>query len=220
MSFMLGLVLISRRVRDLLFVVTGFTIGHSLTLGLAVTGILRPNGQYIDALVALTIALIGAENIGDSTHRPLPVALGLGGLLIAFAAARLLGFSAVTLPALLLIGGGVFSACYLMMTGNMRDAGRVRVLVTMIFGLIHGFGFASNLLDMELPRNRIAELLFGFNVGVEIGQVTVVLTALLLASLLVRVRLAIPRPLFSDIAAAFLVGEGLFWFVTRSVAFA
>jgi hypothetical protein len=73
---------------------------------------------------------------------------------------------------------------------------------------------------MELPRNRIAELLFGFNVGVEIGQVTVVLTALLLASLLVRVRLAIPRPLFSDIAAAFLVGEGLFWFVTRSVAFA
>jgi hypothetical protein len=220
MSFMLGLVLISRRVRDLLFVVTGFTIGHSLTLGLAVTGILRPNGQYIDALVALTIALIGAENIGDSTHRPLPVALGLGGLLIAFAAARVLGFSAVTLPALLLIGGGVFSACYLMMTGNMRDAGRVRVLVTMIFGLIHGFGFASNLLDMELPRNRIAELLFGFNVGVEIGQVTVVLTALLLASLLVRVRLAIPRPLFSDIAAAFLVGEGLFWFVTRSVAFA
>ena len=51
MSFMLGLVLISRRVRDLLFVVTGFTIGHSLTLGLAVTGILRPDAQYIDALV-------------------------------------------------------------------------------------------------------------------------------------------------------------------------
>src|SRR6185312_3775565 len=36
MSFMLGLVLISRRVRDLLFVVTGFTLGHSLTLALAV----------------------------------------------------------------------------------------------------------------------------------------------------------------------------------------
>ena len=73
MSFMLGLVLISRRVRDLLFVVTGFTLGHSLTLALAVTGILRPEGQYIDALVALTIALIGAENIGDGTHKPLPV---------------------------------------------------------------------------------------------------------------------------------------------------
>jgi hypothetical protein len=217
MSFMLGLVLISKRIRDLLFVVTGFTIGHSLTLGLAVTGILRPNGQYIDALVALTIALIGAENIGDSTHRPLPVALGLGGLMIVFAVARLLGFDAVTLPPLLLLGGGTFAACYLMMTGKMRDAGRIRVLVTMVFGLIHGFGFASNLLEMELPRNRIAELLFGFNLGVEIGQVTVVLTALLLAALLVRMRMALPRPFFGDIAAAFLVGEGLFWFVTRSI---
>jgi hypothetical protein len=146
--------------------------------------------------------------------------MGLGGLLIAFAVVKLLGFSAVTLPGLLLLGGGMFAACYLMMTGQMRDAGRVRVVVTMVFGLIHGFGFASNLLQMDLPRNRIAELLFGFNVGVEIGQVTVVLTALLLASLLVRIRLAIPRPLFGDIAAAFLVGEGLFWFVTRTVTLA
>ena len=56
MSFLLGLVLISRRLRDLVFVVTGFTIGHSLTLALAVTGIIRPHAEFIDALVALTIA--------------------------------------------------------------------------------------------------------------------------------------------------------------------
>ena len=216
MSFMLGLVLISRRVRDLLFVVTGFTLGHSLTLGLAVTGILRPDGQYIDSLVALTIALIGAENIGDSTHRPLPVALGLGGILFLMALAKYFDLG-VTLPVLLLIGGGIFSASYLMLTGHMRDAGRVRLLVTLVFGLIHGFGFASNLLEMRLPADRLAELLVGFNVGVEIGQVTVVLSALLIAYLLSRVRLSIPRPLFTDVAAAFLVGEGLYWFLGRSV---
>ena len=100
MSFMLGLVLISRRIRDLLFVVTGFTLGHSLTLALAVTGILRPEAQYIDALVALTIAMIGAENIGDSTHKPLLVALGMGGILFAMAFAQYLG-APVTLPVLL-----------------------------------------------------------------------------------------------------------------------
>ena len=216
MSFMLGLVLISRRVRDLLFVVTGFTLGHSLTLALAVTGILRPEAQYIDALVALTIALIGAENIGDGTHRPLPVAIGLGAILFVMAIGRYLGLG-VTLPALLLLGGGIFSVSYLMLTGQMRDAGRVRLLVTLVFGLIHGFGFASNLLEMRLPTNRLAELLEGFNLGVEIGQVTVVLGALLIAWLLVRARLSIPRPLFTDIAAAFLVGEGLCWFVERSV---
>lgn len=216
MSFMLGLVLISRRVRDLLFVVTGFTLGHSLTLALAVTGILRPEAQYIDALVALTIALIGAENIGDGTHRPLPVAVGLGAILFVMALGRYLGLG-VTLPTVLLVGGGIFSVSYLMLTGQMRDAGRVRLLVTLVFGLIHGFGFASNLLEMRLPANRLAELLVGFNLGVEIGQVTVVLGALLMAWLLVRARLSIPRPLFTDIAAAFLVGEGLCWFVERSV---
>ncbi len=216
MSFMLGLVLISRRVRDLLFVVTGFTIGHSLTLALAVTGVLRPDAQYIDALVALTIALIGAENIGDSTHRPLPVALGLGGLLLAMASLKALGLG-VKLPITLLVGGGIFAAFYLLLTGQMRDAARIRLGVTLVFGLIHGFGFASNLLEMHLPTHRLASLLVGFNVGVEIGQVTVVLGAIALARMLVRMRLSLPRPLFTDIAASFLVGEGLCWFVGRTV---
>jgi hypothetical protein len=216
MSFMLGLVLISRRVRDLLFVVSGFTLGHSLTLALAVTGWLRPDRHYIDALVALTIALIGAENLGDSTHRPLPFALGLGGILITMAAAKALGLD-VTLPTLLLVGGGMFAASYLMLTGHLQDAGRVRLLVTLVFGLIHGFGFASDLLDMQLPAGRLAQLLVGFNLGVEIGQVTVVLGALLVAATLVKLRLVVPRPLFTDLAASFLVGEGLYWFLGRTV---
>jgi hypothetical protein len=216
MSFMLGLVLISRRIRDLLFVVTGFTIGHSLTLGLAVTGILRPEAQYIDALVALTIAVIGAENIGDSTHRPLGVALGLGGILFVMTLAKLFGVP-ITLPMLLLIGAGLFTTSYLMLTGNMRDAGRVRLVMTLIFGLIHGFGFASDLLEMRLPSGRLAELLLGFNLGVELAQVTVVLSALALAWLLGKLRLGVPRPIFTDIAAAFLVGEGLCWFIARTL---
>src|SRR6202011_5508695 len=81
MSFLLGLVLISRRLKDLVFVVSGFTIGHSLTLALAVTGVIRPHPEFIDALVALTIALIGLENIAVQTGRPAPIAAAVGGLL-------------------------------------------------------------------------------------------------------------------------------------------
>jgi len=217
MSFMLGLVLISRRVRDLIFVITGFTVGHSLTLALAVTGILRPDARYIDSLVALTIALIGAENVGDSTRHPVPVAMGLGGLLLLMAVAKQFG-APIDLPQTLLLGGALFAACYLLLTGQMRDAGRVRLVMTLVFGLIHGFGFASNLLEMRLPPNRMASLLFGFNVGVEIGQLSVVLGALLLVRLMVRAGLAIPRSLLTDLAASFLVGEGLFWFLGRTVA--
>jgi hypothetical protein len=105
--FLIGLILLSRRLRDLTFVITGFTLGHSLTLALAVTGVLRPHAEYIDALVALTIALVGAEVIATATHRPGVVALGAAGLLFAMAAGRMAGLGG--LPPLLLIGGGLFA---------------------------------------------------------------------------------------------------------------
>jgi hypothetical protein len=57
----------------------------------------------------------------------------------------------------------------------------------------------------------------GFNFGVEIEQVAVVMGAILIAYLAVKARLAVPRPIFTDIAAAFLVGEGLYWFLGRAV---
>ncbi len=216
MSFLVGLVLISRRLKDLLFVVTGFTIGHSCTLALAVTGVLRPHAEYIDALVALTIALIGAENFAVATRRPEVLAVGLGGMLLVMAALKLFGLGG--LPALLLLGAGLFSANYLMISGHLRDAGRLRLVVTLVFGLIHGFGFASDLLQMRLPVGRLAELLVGFNLGVEVGQVTLVLGIVGITALLMRAKLALPRPIVVDLASTYLVGLGVFWFLTRSYA--
>jgi hypothetical protein len=218
MAFLLGLVLISRRLRDLVFVVTGFTIGHSATLALAVTGVLRPHAEYIDALVALTIALVGAENIAVQTHKPGVVAVALGGLLLLMSAMKLAGVG--ELPVLLLFGAALFSACYLMISGHLRDAGRLRIFITLMFGLIHGFGFAANLLEMQLPTSRLAELLFGFNLGVEIGQLSLVVGVSLLAIGLSRIKLTLPRPIVVDAAAALLVGLGLYWFIGRSFSFA
>src|SRR6202789_2153710 len=216
MSFLLGLVLISRRLRDLVFVVTGFTIGHSLTLALAVTGVLRPHAEYIDALVALTIALIGAENIVVQTHKPKLVALTVGGSMACMALVQWLGFGG--LPSLLLLGAGLFTANYLMISGRLRDAGRLRILITLVFGLIHGFGFAADLLELHFPPERLAELLVALNVGVEIGQLILVVGATLLVGMLAKYKLALPRPLVVDVASSFLVGLGVFWFVSRSYA--
>ena len=214
MSFLVGLVLISRRLRDLIFVVTGFTIGHSLTLALAVTGVIRPHAEYIDALVALTITLIGVENVASATHRPGLVALWTGGALLLMTGLRLAGVG--VLPPLLLLGAGMFSANYLLVSGHLRDAGRVRLVATLVFGLIHGFGFAADLLESKLPAGRLAELLLGFNLGVEIGQLTLVIALTLATALLVRRGWALPRPIVGDVAAAGLVGLGTFWFVARS----
>jgi hypothetical protein len=213
-SFLLGLVLISRRVRDLAFVITGFTLGHSATLALAVTGIIRPHAEFIDALVALTIAVIGAENIAVATHRPGVVALGLGSLLLSMALVRMGGVG--LLPSSLLFGAALFCCCYLLISGQLRDSGRLRLVVTLMFGLIHGFGFASDLLEMRLPAQRLAELLLGFNFGVEVGQLTLVFVALAIVKVLMKARLSLPRPIVVDTLSAGLVGLGMFWFISRS----
>jgi HupE / UreJ protein len=216
MSFLLGLVLISRRLRDLVFVVTGFTIGHSATLALAVTGIIRPHAEFIDALVALTIAMIGAENVVVATHRPGMVAGGFGGLLVLMAACSFFGFGG--LPSLLLLGAGLFAANYLMLSGHLRDAARLRIVVTVVFGLIHGFGFAADLLELRLPSGQLFSILLGFNLGVEVGQLTLVLVTLGLVALLMRAKLALPRPIVVDVLSAGLVGLGMYWFISRSYA--
>ena len=214
MSFLVGLVLISRRLKDLVFVVTGFTIGHSLTLALAVTGIVRPHAEFIDALVALTIALIGAENLAVASHRPEPIVLGTALFSLAMIGLNLAGIG--KLPFLLIFGAGLFVSSYLMVSGHLREAGRLRIIITVVFGLIHGFGFAASLLEMQLPPERLAELLVGFNVGVEIGQLTLVIGVTLLAAGLVRIKFAPPRAIVVEIASACLVGIGTFWFVSRS----
>lgn len=56
-----------------------------------------------------------------------------------------------------------------------------RWMVALVFGLIHGFGFASVLADLGLPQGALALALLGFNLGVELGQLAIVLAFLPLA---------------------------------------
>jgi hypothetical protein len=185
-----------------------------MTLALAVTGVIRPHAEFIDALVALTIALIGVENISVASRRPGLIAAWVGGLLLAMAILRVLGVG--LLPPLLLFGAAMFASNYLMVSGHLRDAGRLRIVVTLIFGLIHGFGFAADLLETRIPTARLAELLLGFNLGVEIGQLSIVAALTALVYSLVKMHLALPRPIVVDVAASGLVAIGTFWFVSRS----
>jgi hypothetical protein len=59
---------------------------------------------------------------------------------------------------------------------NLRgDIEKKRWVMAFVFGLIHGFGFASALADLGLPQNALALALVGFNLGVEIGQMAIVM---------------------------------------------
>ena len=64
----------------------------------------------------------------------------------------------------------------------------------------------------------LAELLVGFNLGAEVSQLTLVLSILGITALLMRTKLAPPRPIVVDLASTHLVGLGAFWFLTRRYA--
>ena len=98
-----------------------------------------------------------------------------------------------------------------LMVGRGRD---VRAWIAFAFGFIHGFGFANVLREMNLPSRALGWSLFSFNLGVEIGQLLVVV---LVASALMALRssneAAGRRLAFAGSLAVILVGA--FWFVQR-----
>src|SRR5215467_3289802 len=73
--------------------------------------------------------------------------------------------------------------------------------VAFLFGLVHGFGFASVLLDLGLPKGALLGALFGFNLGVEAGQLAVVAGFLPLAYACCRWRFY-PRAILQPGSAA------------------
>lgn len=111
--------------RSMLSLITAFTVGHSVTLGLASFRLMSVPSSVIEPLIAATIVLAAADNL-----RPF---LGLH-----------------------------------------------RTLAAMVFGLIHGFGFAGPLLEIDLAPSEMAWSLLQFNLGVEAGQLLVVGAALLM----------------------------------------
>ena len=112
--------------RHLLGVASAFTVGHSLTLGLVVTGVIHLPTALIEFLIPLTIIGAGLENLRHPGRRP---------------------------------------------------RGWVRPVLAAGFGLIHGAGFATFLSQMF--TGPVALPLFAFNLGIELGQITVLSAALL-----------------------------------------
>ena len=131
----LGLVLASKRARDIALTVTSFTLGHSLTLALASLGVLQVPGPPIEACIALSLVLLAVELVREREN------------------------GALTRPWLL----------------------------AMVFGLLHGLGFAGALAELGLPASAVGVALLGFNVGVELGQLAFVAGVLVVRTLAGRV---------------------------------
>lgn len=162
--FVIGLILLGGTVRRLAIIVTSFTIGHSITLSLAALGVVMVPPQVIEPLIALSIIVVGADNL---LRDPTP--------------------------------------------GKARD---LRGLFAFVFGLVHGFGFAYVLREFGLPDAQLAWSLFGFNLGVEIGQLLIVLVVASLMEALRRRSEKRARQI-ATIGSLAVIAAGAYWFVTR-----
>jgi hydrogenase/urease accessory protein HupE len=155
--FLFGLLLIGRGLRNLVAIVTSFTVAHSATLALATLGIVRPAPWTIEAAIALSIAYIGFENL-------------------------------------------------------FVENPRYRWKIAFVFGLVHGFGFATVLREMHLPRAGLMVSLFSFNIGVEIGQIAIVCLMYPLLRATAETRY---RPIITRVASSAIALVGLVWFYQR-----
>ena len=219
-AFLLALLLAAAHWRNVVVAVTGFTIGHSITLSLAVTGLVQASPPRVEAFIGYTIALVAAETVAlrDGYWRRLAVAAAL-----VAGAAGLVAWAFAELPPRGLAayaGLALFSGCYLALAGEFDDRTRRSGFlgaVAILFGLIHGLGFAGFLLETGLPEDAVALPLVAFNIGVELGQlalVAAVLVAVAVAGRLFRVTRAEP---VQTLLAAVLCGLGLAWFAGRSL---
>lgn len=87
------------------------------------------------------------------------------------------GLGVLSLPSRLVESFIAASIGYVAIENLLRPAPRHRFLLTFLFGLVHGFGFASVLKEVGLPRSGLLLSLLSFNVGVEAGQLLVVALA-------------------------------------------
>lgn len=212
--FLLGLLLLGGGLGDLVRIVTGFTVAHSVTLALAVFGVVRPESAPIEALIGLSIALIAVENLWLAGGRRPFVRWAVVAMLVVLAAAAAGGRGNV--PALTLAGLAIFTACYLGLLTRVARPAPLRAAVAFVFGLIHGFGFAGVLLEAELLSERLARALFGFNAGVELGQVAAVLALWPLLQLTARWRAGLAHRAVVEYGSAVILAIGVYWFVSRS----
>lgn len=91
-------------------------------------------------------------------------------------------------------------------------------VVAFIFGLLHGFGFASALTQIGLPQQSIPLALLFFNVGVEVGQLAFIAVVLALFALAQRLR--IPAPEWARLVPAYGIGSlAAYWTIERVASY-
>ena len=214
--FILGLLLLVTNLKRLLLVITGFTIGHSLTLSLSVINIIQVKSSLVEALIGYTIMFVGLEYLykENNDHRVSMIFITtLSLLLLIFG-----NLINPNFPYFLILGILLFSLGYFYLLKNLNSENNLLSIITIIFGLIHGFGFGGFLLGSKISSENIFSGLLGFNLGVEVGQIIFVLLILLIYKLLMTLKITKIIEIMKNLSFFSVIFFGFFFFIQRLIA--
>ena len=214
--FILGLLLLVTNLKRLLLVITGFTIGHSLTLSLSVINIIQVKSSLVEALIGYTIMFVGLEYLykENNDHRVSMVFITILSLLLLIFG----NLINPNFPYFLILGILLFSLGYFYLLKNLNSENNLLSIITIIFGLIHGFGFGGFLLGSKISSENIFSGLLGFNLGVEVGQIIFVLLILLIYKLLMTLKITKIIEVMKNLSFFAVVFFGFFFFIQRLIA--
>ena len=211
LAFLLALILLKLPLKKLILVITGFTVGHSITLAFGALGMLKPSSQLVEAFIGYSILIIALESIASITNLHKLYSRSLFYLSLLFIGSLMfLGYQKYFIG---VAGISLFSFCYLSLNSENKDFS-LTILVTALFGLIHGFGFAGNLSSLGLMEGRLIPAILGFNLGVEIGQILIIF-ALLLVFFYIDKFIKNYSDTFRVFIGSGLASIGTFWFFER-----
>ena len=210
-AFLVGLLLLNLKRKNLIIVITGFTIGHSITLALGALNYITPASSFVESLIGYSIVVVAIECVASITKQyTLYNRYLLYSWILFILLFSLYGNQKYILG---LLGLGMFSYCYFGLSERFHNQ-KLILIITMLFGLVHGFGFAGNLSSIGLMQDRFIPALIGFNLGVEVGQILLILSLFALMFLLKRL-VGFRVEILRIYSASLLACLGIYWFVER-----
>ena len=211
--FLLALLLLCKSLKSLIFAATGFTIGHSVTLALAASNIIIPQINIIESLIGWTIILASIESLKIPINEFRKIQTGMALIIIILMLTSINNLAG--LNGGFVLGLGILTLAILRLSENKSESENFRPILAIIFGTIHGFGFANILNEISLDQTNFLVSLLGFNFGVEIGQILVLILMWLTIRFINRSTINQKVANITPVISSILCSIGLYWFLTR-----
>lgn len=211
-AFLLLIIFLCKSYKTLLLAISGFTVGHSISLFSSVQGLIISSASLVEIMIGFSILVCSIEVLGKKTNQ---LVLFSNYIISLWTLLTFIIFIFFPSQALFFLSLGFMVFSYLRLSNNYQNNLNL-IFITLVFGFIHGLGFAGAINEIFLPSEDMLKILIAFNLGIEIGQILIFLVVALLVSLLNLFKLEIVKN-YSVLAVSLIIfGYSLNLIIERS----